>query len=393
MKEHRIQNTEDRTHNTLNWGCPRNPFFVIDSVIASDRRERGNLFIYSAFLRLLRRFAPRNDRLFHAFLIYISYPLIIFMFLLSISGISSAETITYKDKLGRVINIPIPAKRAVLLITYELIPALGIWDRVVGIGRWAYDNDLMKATRPDIERSIPSAGTSSDVNIEAIIKLKPDVVLTWSYKPEVVRFMEEKGLKVIAVQPESLDELYDVMRLHGRLFGKEKQMEHFINQMGKIFKLIKERVSKIPDDKRQKVLWLLGKPTIVSCGISVTNDVFKLIRGINPASFIPQNYADISMEQIIAWNPDVIFIWGNAKYGAQDILNNSQWRHIKAVREGRVYKSPDWSTWSPRLAPIALWMATKTYPEYFRDINLERLTDDFYRKVFGIPYNKVKKIG
>jgi len=57
-----------------------------------------------------------------------------------------------------------------------------------------------------------------------------------------------------------------------------------------------------------------------------------------------------------------------------------------------VYKAPEWSTWSPRLAPIALWMAMKTYPEYFRDINLYKVTDEFYRKVFGISYSKVKKI-
>jgi len=99
MEEHRIQNTEDRPHNTLNWGCPRNPFLVIDSVIASDRRKRGNLFTFSAFLRLLRRFAPRNDKLFSTAFIFVSCLLIIFMFLLSLYGISSAET--YRDKLGR----------------------------------------------------------------------------------------------------------------------------------------------------------------------------------------------------------------------------------------------------------------------------------------------------
>lgn len=310
---------------------------------------------------------------------------------LMVAATLEAAAITYTDKMGRVVHVPIPVKRAVFFISYELIPALGIWDRVVGIGRWAYDNDLMKATRPDIEKFIPSAGSGSDVNIEALLKLKPDIVLTWTFKPETVRFMEEKGLRVIAIYPDSLPELYDVMRLHGGLFGKERQMESVISEMEKIFNLIKERVSKIPANKKRKVLWLGGKPTSVACGIGVTNDIFKLIGGINLASSIPQRNADVPMERIIAWNPDVIFIWGNAKYGKDDILNNSQWRFIKAAREGTVYKAPEWSTWSPRLAPIALWMATKTYPEYFRDVNLEKITDDFYRNVFGIPYNKVEK--
>ena len=97
------------------------------------------------------------------------------------------------------------------------------------------------------------------------------------------------------------------------------------------------------------------------------------------------------MEQIIAWNPDVIFIWGNAKYDVQSILENPQWRHIEAVMHRAVYKAPKWSNWSPRIAPLALWMAKKTYPYYYRDVDLNRITDDFMRKVFGVPYANIAK--
>jgi iron complex transport system substrate-binding protein len=318
----------------------------------------------------------------------------ILIVLLAVTAAASSEAavVTYTDKLGRSVTVSVPVKRAVFLLTYELIPALGIWDKVVGIGRWAYDNDLMKAVRPDIKRSVPSAGTGSDLNIEALLKLKPDLVITWTYKPENTKFMEEKGLKVIAVYPESLQELYDSMKLHGKLFQKERRTDKVIMQMEKIFGIIRDRVSGIPSEKRKKVLWLYGKPTTVACKKGVSNDILSLTGGMNPAASINQRDADIPMERIMAWNPDVIFIWGNATYSAEDILGSQQWRYIKAVREGRVYKAPEWSTWSPRLAPVALWIAIKTYPEYFRDINFEKITDDFYRKVFGIPYGKVKKI-
>ncbi len=309
-----------------------------------------------------------------------------------VAAITQAATITYTDKLKRVVNVSAPAKRAVIFISYELIPVLDIWDRVAGVGRFAYQNDLMKAVKPDIERSLPSVGSGSDINIEALLNLKPDLVITWTSKPDNIRFMEEKGLKVIGIYPESLSELYDVMRMHGKVFSKEKPMELTIAQMEEIFKMVKERASNIPSHKRRKVLWLGGKPTSVACAIGVTNDVFKLIGGINPASSIPQRNADVPMERIIAWDPEVIFIWGNARYKASDILNHSQWRSIRAVKEGRVYKAPDWSTWSPRLAPIALWMGVKAYPEYFQEVNLDRMLEDFYQKVFNISYKRVKPI-
>lgn len=316
----------------------------------------------------------------------------IMLFVLMSAVFSDAADITYTDKMNRTVAIPVPVKRAVFFQTYELIPALDIWDKVAGIGRFAYTNDLMKAVRPDIEKTIPSAGSGSDVNMEAILKLKPDIVITWTYKPEVVRFLEEKGLRVIAIYPDSLSDLYDVMKLHGKIFDKEAKTDAAIDRMEKIYSMIRERALSVPQEKKQKVLWLGGKPTSVSCGVGVNNDMFQMIGAINPAATMSQRNADVSVEQIVIWNPDVIFIWGNAGYTPQDILQHPQWRYVRAVKDGRVYKAPEWSTWSPRLAPVALWMAKKIYPEHYSDIDLNKITDEFYRQVFGIPYSEVKRI-
>ncbi|GAB6182400.1 hypothetical protein JCM13991_01410 [Thermodesulfovibrio hydrogeniphilus] len=222
------------------------------------------------------------------------------------------------------------------------------------------------------------------------MKLKPDVVITWSYNPNTVKFLEERGTNVIAIYPDSLEELYKDMRMHGRLFGKEKRVEEVIKEMNNIFKLIQDKVSKIPPERRKKVIHLGGAPTRVSAGVGVTADVIKIAGAINPAGNIMQRNIDVSIEKIIQWNPDVIFIWGSAGYDESWLYNNSQWRFVKAVKNHQVYKLPKWSIWSPRLAPIALYMAMKIYPEYFKDVNFEKVTDDFYKKVFGISYYKVR---
>jgi len=312
--------------------------------------------------------------------------------MLSASKTARAESVSYVDKLGRIVSITLPIKRAVLFETYELSAGLGVWDKIAGISRYAFDNDLMLAVKPDIAKVIPSVGWGGDVNIEALLKLRPDLVLTWTFKPETVRFMEEKGLKVITIYPESLPELYQALRLQGRLFGKGKRVENMIAKMDKIFKIIKDRVGKIPPEKRKKAIWINGKPTTVSGGIGVNSDIFSLINGINPAASVRERSADVSIERIIAWNPEIIFIWGSARYSPEDLFADPQWRHIDAVKNNRVYKAPRWSTWSPRLAIIALWMAMKTYPDSFRDVDLQKTADEFYRQVYGIPYNKVTRI-
>ncbi|MGC9142116.1 MAG: ABC transporter substrate-binding protein [Caldimicrobium sp.] len=306
-------------------------------------------------------------------------------------GFSSTLTVT--DVLGRKVTVKVPVKRAIIAITPELIPALDIWDQVAGVSDWAEKS--CGVYRPFIYQNLktkkPTVGRGMDLNVEATLKLNPDVVITLAYNTRVIEFLESKGIKVIAIWPETIKDLYEVIRLHGKLFGKEKRAEIVIAEMEKMFNFIKERTAKIPSSKRKKILHLLGKPNTVSGRIGITNDVIELIGGINVGKEINARNAEVSMEKIVSWNPEVIFIWGFAHYDEAWIYHNSQWRYIKAVKEKRVYKLPSWSTWSPRLAPFALYMAIKTYPELFSDINFEKIADDFYQKVFGISYYLVKK--
>ncbi len=306
-------------------------------------------------------------------------------------GFTSVITVT--DKLGRKVSVSVPVKRAIVVITYELIPALNLWDQVVGVSDWAEKNcSLYRAfVFGKLKQIKPTVGTGINVNVEAILKLNPDVVITWSYNTEVINFLEKRGIKVIAIWPESLPELYEVIRLHGKLFGKEKRAEEVIKEMNRMFNLINSKISKIPYDKRKKVLHIGGKPTTVSGRLGVIHDIIELIGGLNVAKEINARNAEVSIEKIIKWNPDIIFIWGSAGYDENWLYNNLQWRFVKAVRERQVYKLPHWSTWSPRLASIALYMAIKAYPEYFKDINFEKEVNNFYKKIFGISYYIVKK--
>jgi len=309
------------------------------------------------------------------------------------AGVADAvEFLTYKDKLGRTVKVKTPVERAVSFQTYEMIPALGLWDQIVGLGRYAYDNDLMKATRPDLKEKIPSVGAGIDLNFEMLFKLRPDLVMTWTIQPTAVKFMEEKGFQVVAVYPDSLKELYEVMELHGRLFGKESKVRDCISEMETIFDMVRRRRSSLGSAEKKKVLWVGGKPTNVACGDGLTNELIDMNGGVNAAGKLLGGNLEVSMEQILAWNPDVIFIWGHARYKPESILQSPQWRFVNAVKDGRVYKAPVWNTWSPRLALLALWMGRNIYPELFADVNLETTFDNFYRNVFGIPYEKVRSI-
>jgi iron complex transport system substrate-binding protein len=308
-----------------------------------------------------------------------------FLILFMDTAAHAGATVSYTDRLNRTVDIPVPVQRVVFLQMYELLPAMDVWDKVVGVASYVYGVDIIRQVKPDIE-GYPSVGSGANVNIEAVMQLKPDLVITWAWDPAPIRFMEAKGIRVIAVYPASIGELFSVMQLMGQVFQREETLKTVMDEMNSIFSMIRERAGKRVEKEKRTMLYLGGKSNSVSCALGINHEIMTMIGGVNLAGSIQQQSTEVSLEQLVIWNPEVIFIWPSAGYTEQDILNNPQWRHIRAVRDGRVYKLPKESTWSPRLALAALWMAKKAYPEEYRDIDYAAMADGFYRKLFHIPY-------
>ncbi len=332
---------------------------------------------------------------FRPFYRYLLIPLIFFLLLChsvySLECNCSNSTCTVIDKLGRKVEIKVPVKRAIIVTGYDLIPALDIWDEVIGVSRWA--DDVCGVYRTFIKKypylKKPHVGTGSDVDVESILRLNPDVIITWTYEPDVITFLENKGIKVVGVYPDSISEVYQLIYMYGKLFGKEKRAEEIIYEMNKMLRLVNRNVSNLNKEQRKKVLYLGSRPTRLSAGIGVTNEAIKIAGGINLAGSINKRYVDVSMETIIRLNPDIIFIWSSASYDESWLYNSSQWRYVKAVRMRHVYKLPHWSNWSPDLVPFVLYMATKMYPDRFHNIDFNKTVDGFYKKVFGISFFSV----
>ncbi len=291
--------------------------------------------------------------------------------------------VTVTDKLGRRVEVPVPVQGTVFLSLYELIPVFGLWDRVLGLNRWAFDNTVLKRC-PGLQ-GIPAVGTGMEVNAEAILALHPELVITWSYRPEVTEYLARKGLRVIAVYPESLEELYEVIEMCGRLFGKEERAKAVRSRMDELFSLVTLRVADIPPERRRKVLWLWQKPTRVTGRIGLQQDLITLIGAVNPAAGVENAHAEVSIERVLTWDPDVVFIWGHASYGTDHLVRSSQWQAVKAVKDGRVFKAPIIDSWSPSTGVLTLWMAQKTYPEAFQGIDLGEIARQFHQECFGVP--------
>jgi iron complex transport system substrate-binding protein len=298
---------------------------------------------------------------------------------------AGAEKIFFRDKLDRQVAISAPCRRVVLFETYELLPITGAWASVAGLSHYAFQNELMLKSNPALASQIANAGSAMEASLERLFALNADLVITWPSEKgdrQIGRW-SETGLPVISVYPESLVELYELMRLHGQIFEAEAKIETAIVEMEKIFSLLALKLAGLSEADKKSALWLFTQPNKVAGGAGVSQVIFDLIRVKNGAGNWPKKIIDLNLETIHQINPNFIFIWGDSHYAPGDLLKRGEWRQIEAVETRQVYKAPPWSTFSPRLAPLALMMAAKVYPEKFQDIDVEGVVNSFYYKLYG----------
>jgi iron complex transport system substrate-binding protein len=143
----------------------------------------------------------------------------------------------------------------------------------------------------------------------------------------------------------------------------------------------------LPDTRRPKVLHTASAGILTVDGRhSLIDDWIEVAGGVNAAD-VEGLGRPVTMEQVAAWDPDVIIV-GTAPNGRnrQAILDDPRWRDIKAVKNGRVFVNPSgaylWDRHSAEAALQVLWAAKTLHPELFGGIDMEKETKAFYAKYF-----------
>lgn len=111
----------------------------------------------------------------------------------------------------------------------------------------------------------------------------------------------------------------------------------------------------------------------------------------NVAAASIQGYKQVSIEQIIAWNPAVIFVQDRYPQVVTEINSGSAWQAIDAVKSGRVYLMPEyakaWGYPMPEAQALGeLWMAKKLYPDRFADIDMDARAEAYYQRFYHVPF-------
>ena len=238
--------------------------------------------------------------------------------------------LTIIDGAGRVVTIPRTPERIVSIASAatETLYAIGCGDEIVG-------RDKYSDYPPEVQEK-PSVGSGSQLDVEAVLGLEPDLVIAWWFSREAISTLEDKGLTVLAINPRSVDGVLDTIRTLGLVTGHLEEAESLIAEMQARIDEVKAGVKDIPKEDRPLVYYELTTPMKTTGPGTFTNELIFMAGGINIAADEPVRYPILSEEYIIERNPDVIVIVSGGA-SVDEVKGRAGWQNIKAVQDDRVY--------------------------------------------------------
>jgi iron complex transport system substrate-binding protein len=280
----------------------------------------------------------------------------------------TAEPITLTDGLGRKVQLAKPAQRILSIApsNTELLYAIGAGAQMIG------RDDL--SDYPEDARQLTSIGSAfGKINTEAIVALNPDLVLAAEISPpEQVKTLEDLGLTVYwLANPKDFDGLYQNLETVGQLTGHTAEAQQLIDSIKARYQAVIQKIA--TSSLKPKIFYELDatdptKPYTPGPGTFI-DTLIDLAGGDNVGRALKDQYAQISSEELVKQNPDIILL-GDAAYGIsiESVKQRAGWSAIAAVKTDAIYTFDDnlVSRPGPRLIDGLETLAKLIHPELFK---------------------------
>jgi iron complex transport system substrate-binding protein len=201
--------------------------------------------------------------------------------------------------------------------------------------------------------------------------------------------MEDAGLKVVALKNGSIEDLWSWISILGSIFQKTDRANWLIDYFKDSVDEISTQVEEISDADKPSALVLYDDLKVSTLAGAqaywLENSGAKnLIDGFASGS------SSIDMEQVLTWNPDVIYISNFTTLNPSDLIQNTlsgeDWSPVKAVQSGSVYKIPiggyRWDPPSVETPLMVRWLAKIQHPDLFSSMDMGNELKKFYQDVY-----------
>ena len=323
---------------------------------------------------------------------------------------SSAEnTRTITDALNRQVVIPEKVESVVCVgvgaLRYTCY--MGAADRIIGVEDYETKGGmdrLYNYVNFEKFQNLPVIGTNGVPYAEEIVNLMPDVIVMSQYaSAEAEDLQKQTGTPVVVIpgSDTTLDEnAFETIRILGELYGKKERADELTAYLKGLQKDLADRTANVQEKPSVYVAGVSFKGAHGFEGTEAGYGPFALIGANNLADTTGKTGAfDIDPEQVLAWDPDIIFLDfnGMALINRDYAENPDYYKSLTAVREGRVYSQISFRSFASNLETAladAYYAACVIYPEQFKDVDPEKKAGEIFEMLLGEnPYEDLKEAG
>lgn len=243
----------------------------------------------------------------------------------------AAWPVTVQDDRGTTVSVNEPAERVVSLAPFitELVFAVGAGDRLVAVSE--------HSDYPDAARVLPRIGNAFSVNLEQLLAVRPDLVISWQsgVDPRVVHRLETMAVPVFVLEPRNLNDMAGALRRVGRLLGAGDAADERANAF----------LEAIEDIRRQyagsapvSVFYQISRePLMTLNGRHMVSAILELCGGRNVFQGLTPIAPTVNREQVLARDPEAILISAVGGHSDQAINYWRRYPSMTAVRYDNVY--------------------------------------------------------
>jgi iron complex transport system substrate-binding protein len=276
---------------------------------------------------------------------------------------SSPGNIT--DDLGRSVQINKIPQRIISLSpsNTEMVYALGLQDRLIGVTTFC--------NYPPEAQNKPKVSEFSNVDVEKIVSLQPDLILADDLqKTEVVPALEKLGIPTMVISPGNVDNVLSDIGIIGSITGKTRESGELASNLRQRIKAVTEKTV-TPTTEKPRVFYVTWHDPIWTAGRNtMVNDLIEKAGGSNIAGDL-QGFSTISLETLLEKNPQIIIVMssmGDQNTSFNYINNEPRLKAIDALKNKQVYliDSDIFGRTTPRIVDALEQLAKITHPELFK---------------------------
>lgn len=319
----------------------------------------------------------------------------------------TVKTVEIVDLAGRTVEVPEDVEKivcsgpgALRLVTYlqadDMLVGVESCEQadITGAGKQYALAKPYTIANVDYFKTLPTIGTQfvDGLNCENIVNVNPDVIIISMSTAEVADNIQTKtGIPVVVLDYDEFEsftdkDLADPLTLLGKVLNREERAQAVINFFAGAENDLLKRTENISDDEKPEV-YIGGLCAKGAHGIDSTSSNYAPFNAVNAknvaSSLDVAKQVFISKEQLLEWNPEIIFIdTGSYALIKEDYEKNSEYyESLDAFKNGKVYTQFPYNYYTTNYDTAlanAYYIGKIVYPERFSDINIEEKSDEIY---------------